>query len=73
MQDQKGEFRDVIEKVKREGFVRVRVDGEIVELAQPGTDSAEERPSATRSKRWWIGWLSAKGFERGWRIRSRRR
>ena len=30
-----GEFRDVIEKAKREGFVRVRVDGEIVELGQP--------------------------------------
>ncbi len=30
-----GEFRDVLEKVKREGFVRVRVDGEILELAQP--------------------------------------
>ncbi|MDQ3116370.1 MAG: excinuclease ABC subunit UvrA [Verrucomicrobiota bacterium] len=27
-----GEFRDVIEKTKREGFVRIRVDGEIVEL-----------------------------------------
>ena len=27
-----GEFRDVIEKLKREGFVRVRVDGEIHEL-----------------------------------------
>ena len=30
-----GEFRDVIEKVKREGFVRVRVDGEIFELSDP--------------------------------------
>ena len=30
-----GEFRDVIEKTKREGFVRVRVDGEIVELGRP--------------------------------------
>ena len=30
--NQVGEFRDVIEKVKREGFVRIRVDGEIVEL-----------------------------------------
>ncbi|HEY1770725.1 MAG TPA: excinuclease ABC subunit UvrA [Chthoniobacterales bacterium] len=30
-----GEFRDVIEKIKREGFVRVRVDGEIVELSRP--------------------------------------
>src|SRR5205823_6163495 len=31
-QNQTGEFRDVIEKAKREGFVRVRVDGDIVEL-----------------------------------------
>ncbi|MBV9674122.1 MAG: excinuclease ABC subunit UvrA [Verrucomicrobia bacterium] len=30
-----GEFRDVLEKLKREGFVRVRVDGELVELARP--------------------------------------
>nr|MBA2431312.1 excinuclease ABC subunit UvrA [Chthoniobacterales bacterium] len=35
VQNQTGEFRDVLEKVKREGFVRVRVDGEILELAQP--------------------------------------
>ncbi len=35
VQNQVGEFRDVIEKVKREGFVRIRVDGEILELAQP--------------------------------------
>ncbi len=35
LQNQKGEFRDVIEKVKREGFVRVRIDGEIIELGQP--------------------------------------
>ena len=33
VKNQAGEFRDVIEKVKREGFVRVRVDGEIVELS----------------------------------------
>src|SRR3979411_3297175 len=33
VQNQAGEFRDVIEKAKREGFVRVRIDGEIVELA----------------------------------------
>jgi len=32
VQNQAGEFRDVIEKVKREGFVRGRVDGEIIEL-----------------------------------------
>ncbi len=30
-----GEFRDVIEKARREGFVRLRVDGETVELTKP--------------------------------------
>jgi len=30
---QKGEYRDVIERLAREGFVRARVDGELVELA----------------------------------------
>jgi excinuclease ABC subunit A len=35
VQNETGEFRDVIEKLKREGFVRVRVDGEIMELGQP--------------------------------------
>lgn len=33
VRDQKGEFRDVIERLAREGFVRARVDGAIVELA----------------------------------------
>src|SRR5437899_863622 len=32
IENQRGEFRDVIEKIKREGFVRVRVDGRIIEL-----------------------------------------
>jgi excinuclease ABC subunit A len=32
IQNQPGEFRDVIEKTKREGFVRVRIDGQITEL-----------------------------------------
>jgi excinuclease ABC subunit A len=32
---QKGEFRDVVEKLRREGFVRARMDGKIVELEQP--------------------------------------
>ena len=35
VQDEAGEFRDVIEKLKREGFVRVRIDGEIIELGRP--------------------------------------
>jgi excinuclease ABC subunit A len=32
IQNQVGGFRDVIERLKREGFVRARVDGEIIEL-----------------------------------------
>ena len=35
VRNETGEFRDVIEKTKREGFVRVRVDGEIIELGRP--------------------------------------
>ena len=35
VRDEIGEFRDVLEKLRREGFVRVRVDGEIVELGGP--------------------------------------
>ncbi len=31
---QKGEFRDVFERLGREGFVRVRVDGQIAELGE---------------------------------------
>jgi excinuclease ABC subunit A len=31
---QKGEFRDVFERLAREGFVRVRMDGEIMELGE---------------------------------------
>jgi excinuclease ABC subunit A len=31
---QKGEFRDVFERLSREGFVRARVDGELMELGE---------------------------------------
>src|SRR5712675_147710 len=33
VREQKGEFRDVVERLSREGFVRARVDGELVELS----------------------------------------
>ena len=33
VRNQKGEFRDVVERLAREGFVRARVDGALVELA----------------------------------------
>jgi len=35
VQNEAGEFRDVIEKARREGFVRLRIDGETVELGSP--------------------------------------
>ncbi|MDD5350445.1 MAG: excinuclease ABC subunit UvrA, partial [Chthoniobacteraceae bacterium] len=35
VEGQAGEFRDVLEKIKREGFVRARVDGQIVEVGNP--------------------------------------
>src|SRR5438045_3802088 len=35
IENQRGEFRDVIEKIRREGFVRARIDGEIMELDRP--------------------------------------
>ncbi len=35
VKEQVGEFRDVLEKARREGFVRVRLDGKIVELDGP--------------------------------------
>ena len=33
VRDKKGEFRDVVERLSREGFVRARIDGELIELA----------------------------------------
>lgn len=32
IENQAGEFRDVIEKLKREGFIRARIDGQLIEL-----------------------------------------
>jgi excinuclease ABC subunit A len=35
IENQGGEFRDVIEKMKREGFIRARIDGQIAEFDRP--------------------------------------
>src|SRR5246127_1987609 len=35
IEKQAGEFRDVIEKIRREGFVRARIDGQTTELDRP--------------------------------------
>src|SRR5215216_598099 len=33
VRQERGEFRDVVERLSREGFVRARIDGELMELA----------------------------------------
>jgi excinuclease ABC subunit A len=35
VRNEAGEFRDVIDRARREGFVRIRIDGEIVDLGRP--------------------------------------
>ena len=35
IENQSGEFRDVLEKLKREGFVRARIDRKLIELDRP--------------------------------------
>ena len=67
---QVGEFRDVIEKARREGFVRLRIDDEVVDLG-------EQKPSGWRkrnpigSKPWWTAWwrgpISANALQTRWR------
>lgn len=35
VRDRKGEFRDVLARVRREGFIRVRIDGEVQDVSTP--------------------------------------
>jgi len=35
VQNETGEFRDVIDRARREGFVRLRIDGELIDLGTP--------------------------------------
>src|SRR6059036_2372538 len=37
IENQSGEFRDVLEKLRREGFVRARIDGQMIELDRAET------------------------------------
>ena len=50
IENQIGEFRDVIEKIRREGFVRARIDGQIIELdpARSATALQVGRPQPIR-------------------------
>src|SRR5262249_35578772 len=47
VREQKGEFRDVVERLSREGFVRARVDGELIELANGVRVKLDARQSHT--------------------------
>ncbi len=45
----KGEFRDVLEKVRNQGFVRMRLDGEFVEI-EAAADKAVSLPRLDKSR-----------------------
>jgi len=47
VREQRGEFRDVLERLAREGFVRARVDGELVELGSNARIRLEPREKHT--------------------------
>ena len=70
VENQKGEFRDVLEKLAREGFVRARIDGELTELeanARVPLDGKRNTPSRS----WSTGWSSATRRAGAWLTRSR--
>ena len=48
VRDRKGEYKDVFEELRREGFTRVKVDGEL--HAARGGDRRSTRSSSTRSR-----------------------
>lgn len=72
IEDEPGEFRDVVEKIKREGFVRVRIDGQIIELDR-SERTRLKKPSHTPLRRWSIDWSSAMGSAFASQIRLRLR
>src|SRR4030043_318118 len=49
----KGEYRKELEEIRRDGFVRVRIDGQMRDLSE---EIRLIRISAMRSMWWWIVW-----------------
>src|SRR5207247_4503164 len=47
IENQSGEFRDVLEKLRREGFVRARIDRKLVELDRPDPIRLNKRQRPT--------------------------
>src|SRR5713101_3946977 len=51
--NQIGEFRDIVEKMKREGFIRARIDGEIIELDRDRAEVGRQQDRhAARAPEW---------------------
>ncbi len=70
--NQRGEFRDVLERLAREGFVRARIDGALMELAgnvRPRLDPKSQHTIDVVVDRLVVD----PRYDPGWRIRSRRR
>ena len=52
IENQSGEFRDVLEKLRREGFVRARIDGQMTELDRTEPIRLKKGQRHTDLKRW---------------------
>ena len=52
----KGEYRKLFDDLRRQGFVRVRVDGDAPRAGRARSTST--RTASTRSRWWWTGWSS---------------
>ena len=68
----KGEFRDLLDDVRKRGFVRVRVDGETYDLADvPALNRRQNHDIAVWSTGWWCGPTTARASTIRSRPRSR--
>jgi excinuclease UvrABC ATPase subunit len=54
----KGEYEALLDDLAKQGFVRARVDGEVVELSERAP-SPWPATSSTPSRWWWTGWCGA--------------
>jgi excinuclease ABC subunit A len=56
VRDRKGHHQGIFDDVRKAGFVRVRVNGEVYSVDERSSWTATK---TTPSKRWWTGWSSA--------------
>ena len=67
----KGEHKKLFEEIRREGFVRVRVDGELRDVSR--RDRAGQEQEARRSRSSSTGSWCGRAWRAAWPIRSKRR